>query len=512
MNRQAVRPTCFVFSLFFILLVVPQRASAQVLSGPVQRLFITCSNSETCITFDRPRNQINGASPDVAPQSALPWNFGVTGAIVSSKIMFSGTVLRTLTNDDCTQYEWFVVTQARESSSVLIYNPVDIGSEYCDYETPGQPAANETDRRWVYLPLPVHIIWAEVIGYHINRGDSFHKAPAALPTSTDRNCANVAPLRPGAPPLPTASTVLPDALKLCDQQDWSVRWFYKTGAVYNRLIQPGTGQGAISYTPVIGSGTQSLSYDVQITPSTRLGPGWIGTPFVFEKSGSQNANLDSLTGALSYEIHPEKGGNILPYRGGRAPIKWSPVVLRDVQFQVKSGVEYAPTTPHDLNTVQSELLKMPVVFTIRKQPSAFTLYPLFGLEQVHHVATHLSGYTASQYRQLAGGDASLRWPFGAFRNLLGDKPITIDFSYRYRWLSNPEPTTNYQKVVAGTAPQEFLSAESHSYTRATYNAPLSSYLAFKVTVQHGALPPDFRSLGYTLQLGLSFSDPGSTEH
>jgi hypothetical protein len=155
---------------------------------------------------------------------------------------------------------------------------------------------------------------------------------------------------------------------------------------------------------------------------------------------------------------------------------------------------------------------MPIVFTIRKQPSAFTLYPLFGLEQVYHVATHLSGYPNSQYRRLAGGDSSLRWRFGGFRNLLGDKPITIDFSYRYRWLSNPEPTTNYQKVAAGTTPQEFLSAESHSYTRATYNAPLSSYLAFKVTVQHGALPPDFRSLGYTLQLGLSFSDPGSTEH
>jgi hypothetical protein len=155
---------------------------------------------------------------------------------------------------------------------------------------------------------------------------------------------------------------------------------------------------------------------------------------------------------------------------------------------------------------------MPIVLAISRQPSAFTIYPLFALEQVQHIATHLQSETSTTTRQVAGGDASLRWPFGILNNLLGDKPITTDFTYRYRWLSNPEPTTNYQAAPPKTTPPEFLSAESHSYMRASVSAPLSSYVQFKVTVQHGALPPDFHSLGYTLQLGLSFSDPGSVEH
>ncbi|MGA8430399.1 MAG: hypothetical protein WB729_11305 [Candidatus Sulfotelmatobacter sp.] len=57
-----------------------------------------------------------------------------------------------------------------------------------------------------------------------------------------------------------------------------------------------------------------------------------------------------------------------------------------------------------------------------------------------------------------------------------------------------------------------MTTKRRAYERASFNAPLSSYLQFEVTVQQGSLPPDFHRVGYSLQLGLSFSDPGSVEH
>jgi hypothetical protein len=479
------------------------------------KIFVSCPDSSAepnnrhCFTFNRTKNQIDGTQLTNV-RLADPLTLAITSAVASSKVIFSGTVLRVFTDKDCTKRMWYVVTQTQESSSVLIYNPPDIGTEYCDYATPN-PTGTDT-KHWVYLVLPVHVVWAEVFGYEVLRGDSFHKLPSTIPATAFTDCNSPGAVATAGPT--TAAT----ALTLCDQHFWPASLFYKTGPVYNVLIQPGTGSGAISYTPVIGSGTASYSFDVQVDPTFRVSNsshfwnGWIGTPFVLEKSGTQSGNLDSLTGALSYELHPEPNGNMIPPRKHLDNLKWSPVNIRAVQFQVRTGVEYAPTTPHDLNTLQSEILKMPVVFTLNKQPSALTLYPLFALEQVQHVATHLANESSGTTREVAGGDASIRWPFGGLNNLFGDKPITTDFSYRYRWLSNPEPTTNWQAAASGTAPTAFLSAESHSYLRASFNAPLSSYVQFKVTVQHGALPPDFHSLGYTLQLGLAFSDPGSAEH
>lgn len=500
--RLCLFPTLLVTCI--VCFAVPS-AKAQKLGERAGGYFVSCEQKDqrknvydlhACIPFDREKerkDQIGDVDQAIGEGS----EDYIRRAIASSKIIFSGSVLRVKTNVDCTQFEWFVVAQAKESSSVLIYNPTDIGTEYCDFAQPGHPSTNEPVKNWVYLPLPIHVMWAEVTGYRIIRGDTWHKAPSPLPTESSQT-------------IPNCNFQVPD-LRPCDRFAWPQRLFYRTGPLYNRLTQPGTGQGAISFTPVIGSGTQSFSYDAQVNVTSRFGHGWIGTPFIFEKSGAQNANLDSLVLALSYEIHPESGGNIVPYRGKQG-VRVSLFAVRDAEFQVRSGFELAPTTPHDLNSVQSELLKMPIVLPIYKQPSALTFYPLFGLEQVHHVSTHIAGETADQKREVTGGDASLRWPWLFAQNLLGDKPVTIDFSYRYRWLSNAEPTTNYQAAAPNTHPTEFLSAESHSYVRATYSEPVSSFLTFKVTVQHGSLPPDFRSLGYTLQLGLSFSDPGSFEH
>jgi hypothetical protein len=495
-------------------------ARAQKLTGPVVRIFLTCPQVDMCITFDRQEGDTG-----VIDQAWPSRETAARRIIASSKILFSGTLLRVNTANyppaskptnylppikDCRLYEWFVVTQARESSSVLIYNPVDIGSEFCDVADPVN-SPNVGNKTWLYIPLPVHVMWAEITGYRIARGDSFHKPPAPLPNKPPADACTVD--KPDDPVLDPAN------LRPCDRNDWPQRWFYRTGAVYNPLTQPGTGQGAISYTPVIGSGSLSFSYDVQANPTIHLGAGWpakhlgfgwLGFPVVFEKSANQSGNLDSLTIAAGYEIHPEPGGNIFPARSIEKNV--SPVSLRAAELQVRTGFELAPTTPHDLNTLQAAALKMPLVFAVDKQPSGLTLYPLFGIERVHHVYTHKAGESSYQTRELAGGDASFRWPWSFAQSFFGDKPVTIDFAYRYRWLSHPEPTSNYQAAAPKTTPPEFLSAESHSYTRASYNAPFSSFLSFKITVQHGSLPPDFRSLGYTLQLGLSFSDPGSSEH
>ena len=42
--------------------------------------------------------------------------------------------------------------------------------------------------------------------------------------------------------------------------------------------------------------------------------------------------------------------------------------------------------------------------------------------------------------------------------------------------------------------------------------PLSAYLQIKLTLQHGALPPLYQSVGSFLTLGVTFSNPGSSEH
>jgi hypothetical protein len=198
---------------------------------------------------------------------------GVASTVVSSKIMFSGTVLRVDTSVDCSNRMWFVVTQTKESSSVLIYNPTDLGTEYCDYGIPGD-LQKRGPQHFVYLVLPVHVIWAEVIGYPIVRGDNFHKPPTTISAPSFTICKwNVAP--------PTADATL----QLCDRNVFPASWFYRTGPVYNVLIQPGTGSGAISYTPVIGNTAASYSFDIQVNPSFRLGKskspwnGWIGNPF-----------------------------------------------------------------------------------------------------------------------------------------------------------------------------------------------------------------------------------------
>lgn len=89
----------------------------------------------------------------------------------------------------------------------------------------------------------------------------------------------------------------------------------------------------------------------------------------------------------------------------------------------------------------------------------------------------------------------------------GDKPTTIDFSWRTRFVSYNEPFTDY---VSGYP--ERLTTVKRSYWRGTYALPFSQLASFKVTVQHGGLPPDFDYLGFSVNVGLTLGNPGYTEH
>jgi hypothetical protein len=178
MQRLDARPLRIVF-LALTAILLPSRAPAQALEGKAKRFFVQCPGDprEQCITFDRNHDTVDLPPRDVGfPEDAV---WAVREAIRSSKILFSGTVLRVDTQLDCSLYEWFVVAQTMESSNVLIYDPTDIGSEYCDTSVPGTPYLG-TGPTWVYLVLPVHVMWAEISGYQIERGDSFHKPPSKI--------------------------------------------------------------------------------------------------------------------------------------------------------------------------------------------------------------------------------------------------------------------------------------------------------------------------------------------
>lgn len=197
------------------------------------------------------------------------------------------------------------------------------------------------------------------------------------------------------------------------------------------------------------------------------------------------------------------------------------------------------------------------------QPSQFTVVPVFGLEGGLRVDSHPIGapvglvvvslapecssppsppsstgptglcpshsqlvpgrlYTCTQpqeiFRQVAGVDASLRWPYNITKSFLGDRPITLDFSYRMRWLSYAEPfyddtyaATNSKTSKTDTLPEGQSSGE-RSYARITILFPISAYLQLRTSWQRGSLPPLFQNVGNLFKLGLAFSNPGSSEH
>ena len=111
-------------------------------------------------------------------------------------------------------------------------------------------------------------------------------------------------------------------------------------------------------------------------------------------------------------------------------------------------------------------------------------------------------------RFLSGVDASLRWPFQVTHNFLGDKPITLDYSYRIRQLFYAESYID----AALKSPSQTLLAGTRTYNRITLIMPFSAYFQVRASWQHGTLPPEFQCVGNLFTLGVTFSNPGSVEH
>jgi hypothetical protein len=463
--------------------VAIRRPSPRVGSKDRDQFVLHCSsplianNSTGCRVknFDRLVGETGKiAGVDVGDQTPA----GEVTAVNSSKTLFSGSLLSIDLPQDqvsgatCPNYDWKLIVQAAESATIVIYDPSDVGPGVCEGNN-------------FIIALPVHVVWADVSGFQQIADPT--RTPPAKPTSfTDCQGVN------------GPQTIVP-----CDRFRTWAKIYYNWRLipfVYRHLSPAGTVQATLSLTPVIGEGSDQASYDILADPSLMVRKEWLNIPLTFEKTLSSGSNLDALIIPVAYDFRWLANPNFKMYRH---------VQIRKPQVQIRSGVEIAPTTPHDVNVVESEIIKFPFAFTFHQQPSIFTIYPVLGMDEGSHVNVHMDGEHDSLLRGLAGVDGSFRWPFNFTHNFFGANPATIDFTYRERWLAYDEPTTNF--AVSSTA-TETLSHIHHAYMRGALNLPLNPYLQFQTTFLKGSLPPDFRVITTTLTVGLTFTNPGSAEH
>lgn len=472
----------------------------------------------------------------------------IIDAINGSRAFLSGSVLIHKAVDDCKFLSWMVLTQSVDSSNIVFYGPSEV-SAFC------------TESNEVLIVLPVHAIWADVYGTAANVNDPGWKPTpepkgyecytganpqGSYPTQGIRPCDKAFPKKEDiAQTIPCPITVTPcnsSVLIPAGYEDQKPRLptsiFYRKWIAwnYNRLTQPGVSQGSISIAP-IALGLKN-AWDVQTYESARLGPGWLGIPVMYEYDHTQKDDLNSLTAAVIYDFrfddtHPYLHAwstadcNGLAPTGNRDCEGITPMVgIRRPEFSVRFGPEWAPShikppkgetqVPlRDLNTVMGATLRLPITFnpfTVRhvRQPAQITLAPMTGVEFGTRVDSHTIANAPqpnSILRWVAGADASVRWPYNLTHNFLGDKPLTVDFSYRVRRLYYEEPFTD----LSTTSP-EMQSLGQRSYTRVTFIAPFSAYLQFRASWQHGALPPAFQYVGNLVTVGLTFSNPGYSEH
>jgi hypothetical protein len=429
---------------------------------------------------------------------------GVVTAINASKTIFSGSVLAVNLTDvangfNCANYDWKIVVQSKEATSVLIYDPSDVGSGVCE------------GNRFI-IALPVHVLWADVYGYRQNL-DPSRAAPGKPSSFTD--CVGQ----------PAPQTITP-----CDVDTSRVlAGGYHAEWLLSHFSAPGNGKGTITFT-----GKGEVIYDVQADPAYKLGIGWFSVPVVFER-GPAGANLNSLTFGLAYD-----------FRSVAQPNWWEPTyhfTVRKPQFQIRSGPEMSPSRPgtasttgndHSWNYVWAETVKVPVVLNFHDQPSSFSFYPIFGAEEGWHIATNLATKD-SIARGLAGANVSFRWPFNVTHNFLGSSPITFEAQYLVRWLAYPEPFADFANLPpAGTPPPcpprvgigvitsstgqltcgavEVLSNKAQSLFRGDISFPLDPYIQVTASVTKGSLPPSFWLIGWTYSLGLTFGNNASSEH
>ena len=519
-----------------------------------------CSNQGCIVQFDRLREGVYTFGHFQPKKQNVLWGDesfeglpkeSIIKAINGSKVFLSGSVLIRTKVEHCGFWSWSVVTQAQESSNNLFYGPSDLAS-FCTDENDGT----------ALIVLPAHAIWASAYGIPANTNDPTWKPNGPPPPS--HACFTGA--KTDGPPL--------SGIRLCDilahtytldDKDERPNWFLRhigyshfVEGIYNGGEQPGASQGSISIAPIAPK-TKS-TWDVQLYESFRHGPGWLGLQGVYEHDRSPNDDLNSLTAALTYDVRlkpdrrfwiPDRMRNCHDGNDDCSP-PWAGV--RPMELLLRAGPEWSPasftfkpytqtkvnnvtTTTYlameylgrDVNFVTSEALRLPIVVNpIRssyvKQPQQFTVVPIGGLEPGFRVVSHpiCSGITAqicgpqpqTILRQFAGFDASARSPWNVTRNFLGDRPVTVDYSFRKRWLSNREPFANQQYAVNDNKSKDASgqSTAGRTYTRITFIAPFSAYLQFRATWQHGSLPPLFQYVGDQVTFGLTFSNPGSSEH
>jgi len=456
--------------------------------------------------FDRVKNQ-------------SPADDNLKAAIANSNTLLSGTVVRYTNVMGCWTYDWNITVLAQESSNVIVYRPGD-ASVFCDPQPPPPPpsdpkhppAQDPNQNGDLYVVVPVKAIWVEITGFRGDLNDPARKAPGGL-QSAPYCWDNVTTS-------PTSKN--PNGIVPCDvKEKWLRRFFYNTGWLYNRLTVPGAWAGSFSIAPqVVQKVTQTLTEDIRFYGSSKAGPGWLGLNVGFEKSASVASNLDSLTGAITYDFHLwEK-----PWWGFAENKINQGVGVRPGELVLSTGQEYADTRtkgpnglhyPKDLNVVEGIYYKQPVSVTAFSFPSFLTLFPVVGVEGGWHLIRRQPGESAQFFRKVAGIDASIRYPFHQAPNFTSTKGATIDYSFRERFLSGSElytdthPLDSMGNLLTVTP---ILSRQRRSYSRIALNWPLSNYVAINATVQRGSLPPDFPSIAWTLTLGLAFASTGTAEH
>jgi hypothetical protein len=474
-------------------------------------VLIRCSRQDIKISPNcdvKDFNRLAGGAGELRSQpnaNPEPISRSIASAINSAKTMTSGSVISAqLTGGangfNCTNYDWKIAVQAEESAGIIVYDPADAGSGICDPDTGN-----------FIIALPVHVLWADVFGYHQNLDPS---RPSPTPPSDYKDC-----LGKPAPP-----TITP-----CDKNtSWILTHLYKVAPLYNRFIPPGNGQGSINF-----SGKGEVSFDVQADPAYKAGIGWFNVPIVFER-GATGSNLNSLTFAAAYDFRWIKNPDL------RDPDTGFRFIVRKPQVQVRSGIEVSPSHPgtgaapgqsHDWNYVWGEIIRFPVAINFHDQPSSFTFYPVIGGEQGWHLASNLPQHDPI-VRGVAGADGSFRWPFNTTHNFLGTTPIGFEVQYRVRELAYQEPFADFADLPPSSTPppcpskpgivasvsgkgciaSEILSSRPRSFFKADTTVPLDPYIQFKVSVSRGSLPPDFWNVGWTYTLGLSFGNQLSSEH
>jgi hypothetical protein len=549
-------------------------------------------------------NAIVWSSVDPKLDNLEPRLIDLINAINGSKVFISGSVLIRTNVESCRTLSWSVVTQTVDSSNNLFYGSSDL-TAFC------------TEDGTLLIVLPVHAIWANVYGVKADFKDPAWRALPEPPGGHDCDSAEDLSKKTDD------DAQYPNKLPIRGIHNCSLgsgKFIRFLGGEYNRLTLPGVSQGTVSLAPW-ASGTKA-TFDVQAYESTRWGPGWVGLQVMYEHDRKLADDFNSFTAAATYDLRmpTEKPfwvewGRSKALRedcGGAAnAVECGPplVGVRPLEFILRAGPEWSPSAqnvgippgtdtkaiyvPRDLNFVAGPTLRLPIIispplgFKVERQPSQFSLVPVFGLEAGVRVISHpicspvgpvFSSTTSSTtsspdsmpiytitgigqcqfayyipqvtnfinvtpetkgaprgqpipagcppqslpiqntntctqpqgiFRRVAGVDASMRWPYNLTRNFLGDRPITLDFSYRMRWLSYAEPFYNNSssKLVL---PEQQSSAERF-YTRVTLIFPFSAYVQARATWQHGSLPPLFQYVRSIYTIGLTFSNPGSSE-